>query len=106
MELLDRDGPPLGIEGEEDPAHAAGREMRLEPVPADRLRRFLVTHYRAPRPGARLRHGAPKIRADAKVAASHRLLWRATARIEADPAHYAQAREATSGDFGPVEVSA
>lgn len=32
--------------------------------------------------------------------------WRATARIKADPARYAQAREATSGDFGPVEVSA
>jgi hypothetical protein len=32
--------------------------------------------------------------------------WRATARIKADPAHYAQARTATSGDFGPVEVSA
>ncbi|WP_182898155.1 hypothetical protein [Microbispora sp. H10830] len=31
--------------------------------------------------------------------------WRATARIKADSAHYAQAREATSGDFGPVEVS-
>ncbi|WP_030506898.1 hypothetical protein [Microbispora rosea] len=31
--------------------------------------------------------------------------WRATARIKADPAHYAQAREATSADFGPVEVS-
>ncbi|MEV6983031.1 hypothetical protein AB0M95_17450 [Sphaerisporangium sp. NPDC051017] len=32
--------------------------------------------------------------------------WRATARIKADPADYAQARTATSGDFGPVEVSA
>ncbi|MFI6455563.1 hypothetical protein ACIBF6_28855, partial [Streptosporangium amethystogenes] len=32
--------------------------------------------------------------------------WRATARIKADPAHYAQARKATSGDFGAVEVSA
>ncbi|MGI5485329.1 hypothetical protein [Microtetraspora malaysiensis] len=31
--------------------------------------------------------------------------WRATARIKVDPAHYAQARGATSGDFGPVEVS-
>ncbi|WP_433419008.1 hypothetical protein ACQP1V_04445 [Microtetraspora malaysiensis] len=31
--------------------------------------------------------------------------WRATARIKADPAHYAHAREMTSGDFGPVEVS-
>ncbi|GAA4203758.1 hypothetical protein [Microbispora amethystogenes] len=31
--------------------------------------------------------------------------WRATARIKADPAHYAQACEATSGDFGPVDVS-
>ncbi|MFF0575102.1 hypothetical protein ACFY19_31260 [Streptosporangium saharense] len=31
--------------------------------------------------------------------------WRATARIKADPAVHAQAREATSGDFGPVEVS-
>ncbi|WP_433253753.1 hypothetical protein ACQPYK_10920 [Streptosporangium sp. CA-135522] len=26
---------------------------------------------------------------------------RATARIKADPAHHAQARKATSGDFGP-----
>ncbi|MBT2231798.1 hypothetical protein KLK06_38730 [Nonomuraea sp. NEAU-A123] len=32
--------------------------------------------------------------------------WRATARIKADPAHYAEARKATSGDFGPVQVSA
>ncbi|MEU8386149.1 hypothetical protein [Streptosporangium sp. NPDC048865] len=32
--------------------------------------------------------------------------WRATARIKADPARYAQAREATRGDLGPVEVSA
>ncbi|MER7207970.1 hypothetical protein [Streptosporangium sp. NPDC000239] len=35
--------------------------------------------------------------------------WRATARIKADPAHpahYAQARKATGGDYGPVEVSA
>ncbi|GII45616.1 hypothetical protein Psi02_20400 [Planotetraspora silvatica] len=32
--------------------------------------------------------------------------WRATARIKADPVDYAQARKATSGDFGPVEVSA
>ncbi|MEU9887167.1 hypothetical protein [Sphaerisporangium sp. NPDC051011] len=32
--------------------------------------------------------------------------WRVTARIKADPAGYAQARTATSGDFGPVEVSA
>ncbi|SDI43217.1 hypothetical protein SAMN05421505_15115 [Sinosporangium album] len=31
--------------------------------------------------------------------------WRATARIKADPAHYAEARKPTSGDFGPVEVS-
>lgn len=31
--------------------------------------------------------------------------WRATARIKADPAHYAEARKATSGDFGPVQVS-
>ncbi|MFB4289059.1 hypothetical protein ACBI99_15560 [Nonomuraea sp. ATR24] len=32
--------------------------------------------------------------------------WRATARIKADPAHYAEARKGTSGDFGPVQVSA
>lgn len=32
--------------------------------------------------------------------------WRATARIKADPAQYAEARKATSGDFGPVQVSA
>ncbi|MFC4007893.1 hypothetical protein ACFOY2_11705 [Nonomuraea purpurea] len=32
--------------------------------------------------------------------------WRATARIKADPAHYAKARKPTSGDFGPVQVSA
>ncbi|MDR8407722.1 hypothetical protein MTP10_03090 [Nonomuraea sp. 3-1Str] len=32
--------------------------------------------------------------------------WRATARIKADPAHYAEARKATSGDYGPVEISA
>ncbi|MBB5137765.1 hypothetical protein HNP84_007517 [Thermocatellispora tengchongensis] len=32
--------------------------------------------------------------------------WRATARIKADPACYAEARRATSGDFGPVQVSA
>ncbi|WP_214105294.1 hypothetical protein [Acrocarpospora catenulata] len=32
--------------------------------------------------------------------------WRATARIKADPSHYAQARKTTKGDFGPVEVSA
>ncbi|MEV6030488.1 hypothetical protein AB0L65_05035 [Nonomuraea sp. NPDC052116] len=32
--------------------------------------------------------------------------WRATARIKADPARYAEARKATTGDFGPVEVSA
>ncbi len=31
--------------------------------------------------------------------------WRATARIKADPAEYADARKPTSGDFGPVEVS-
>jgi hypothetical protein len=31
--------------------------------------------------------------------------WRATARIKADPANYDQARKATRGDFGPVEVS-
>ncbi|TDE47528.1 hypothetical protein E1295_22525 [Nonomuraea mesophila] len=32
--------------------------------------------------------------------------WRATARIKADPAHYAQARKPTSGDLGPVQVTA
>ncbi|WP_449063827.1 hypothetical protein [Planomonospora algeriensis] len=32
--------------------------------------------------------------------------WQATARIKADPARYAQARKATGGDFGPVEVTA
>ncbi|WP_068921932.1 hypothetical protein [Planobispora rosea] len=32
--------------------------------------------------------------------------WRATVRIKADPVRYAQARKATSGDFGPVEVTA
>ncbi|MFI6325968.1 hypothetical protein ACIBG8_51215 [Nonomuraea sp. NPDC050556] len=32
--------------------------------------------------------------------------WRATARIKADPARYAEARKATSGDFGQVQVSA
>ncbi|WP_155126315.1 hypothetical protein [[Actinomadura] parvosata] len=32
--------------------------------------------------------------------------WRATARIKADPLEYAKAREATSGDFGEVQVSA
>ncbi|MEU4515781.1 hypothetical protein AB0G05_40345 [Nonomuraea wenchangensis] len=32
--------------------------------------------------------------------------WRATARIKADPVQYADARKATSGDFGPVQVSA
>ncbi|MFD0883169.1 hypothetical protein ACFQ08_01130 [Streptosporangium algeriense] len=32
--------------------------------------------------------------------------WRATARIKADPARYAQVRKATGGDYGPVEVSA
>ncbi|MGW0193753.1 hypothetical protein [Nonomuraea sp. NPDC003201] len=31
--------------------------------------------------------------------------WRATARIKADPACYAEARKATTGDFGPVEIS-
>ncbi|YCK32968.1 hypothetical protein ACNF49_02350 [Actinomadura sp. ATCC 39365] len=31
--------------------------------------------------------------------------WRATARFKADPAHYAETRKATSGDFGPVQVS-
>lgn len=30
--------------------------------------------------------------------------WRATARIKADPAQYAQARKPTEGDFGPVQV--
>ena len=30
--------------------------------------------------------------------------WRATARIKADPAHHAEARKPTSGDFGPVQV--
>ncbi|WP_260615674.1 hypothetical protein [Microbispora sp. KK1-11] len=30
--------------------------------------------------------------------------WRATARIKADPGHYAQAREATSGDFAPAAL--
>ncbi|MET8861948.1 hypothetical protein ABZW11_03215 [Nonomuraea sp. NPDC004580] len=32
--------------------------------------------------------------------------WRATARIKADPAQYAAARKPTTGDFGPVEVTA
>ncbi|MEV4357157.1 hypothetical protein [Nonomuraea sp. NPDC049625] len=32
--------------------------------------------------------------------------WRATARIKADPARYAEARKAITGDFGPVEVLA
>ncbi|GAA3472365.1 hypothetical protein GCM10018965_069180 [Nonomuraea roseola] len=32
--------------------------------------------------------------------------WRATARIKADPANYAEAPKPTSGDFGPVQVSA
>lgn len=32
--------------------------------------------------------------------------WRATARVEANPSEYAEARRPTSGDFGPVEVSA
>lgn len=32
--------------------------------------------------------------------------WRATARIKADPVQHAEARKATSGDFGPVQVSA
>lgn len=32
--------------------------------------------------------------------------WRATARIKADPERYAEARKPSSGDFGPVEVSA
>ncbi|TYB68470.1 hypothetical protein FXF51_11560 [Nonomuraea sp. PA05] len=32
--------------------------------------------------------------------------WRATARIKADPADYAKARQATSGDFGQAQVSA
>ncbi|MFI0423362.1 hypothetical protein [Spongiactinospora sp. 9N601] len=32
--------------------------------------------------------------------------WRSTARIKADHASYAEARKATSGDFGPVQVSA
>jgi hypothetical protein len=31
--------------------------------------------------------------------------WRATARIKADPAHFAEARKPTTGDFGSVEVS-
>ncbi|MFI7438592.1 hypothetical protein [Nonomuraea indica] len=31
--------------------------------------------------------------------------WRATARIKASPADYAAARQGTSGDFGPVQVS-
>ncbi|MCK2219560.1 hypothetical protein MF672_038070 [Actinomadura sp. ATCC 31491] len=30
--------------------------------------------------------------------------WRATARIKADPDHYAEARRPTEGDFGPVEI--
>lgn len=30
--------------------------------------------------------------------------WRATARIKADPAQYAEARRPTSGDFGTVQV--
>jgi transcriptional regulator with XRE-family HTH domain len=32
--------------------------------------------------------------------------WRATVRIKADPAQYAEARRPTSGDFGPVQVTA
>ncbi|MEV4080442.1 hypothetical protein ACGFJC_50745 [Nonomuraea fuscirosea] len=32
--------------------------------------------------------------------------WRATARIKADPAQYAEARNPTTGDFGSVEVTA
>jgi hypothetical protein len=32
--------------------------------------------------------------------------WRATAKIKADPAHYAEARKSTSCDFGPVRVFA
>ncbi|MFI7126280.1 hypothetical protein ACIBQ1_11350 [Nonomuraea sp. NPDC050153] len=32
--------------------------------------------------------------------------WRATARIKADPAHHAEACKPTSGDFGPVQVTA
>ncbi|MEV0162924.1 hypothetical protein [Nonomuraea fuscirosea] len=32
--------------------------------------------------------------------------WRATARIKADPAHYAEARKPTSGDLGPVQLTA
>jgi len=31
--------------------------------------------------------------------------WHATARIKADPGEYAEARRATRGDFGRVEVS-
>ncbi|MEU6727899.1 hypothetical protein ABZ917_29710 [Nonomuraea wenchangensis] len=30
--------------------------------------------------------------------------WRATARIKADPEHYAAALKPTTGDFGPVET--
>ncbi|GAA2204029.1 hypothetical protein GCM10009850_001420 [Nonomuraea monospora] len=30
--------------------------------------------------------------------------WRATARIKAEPADYAKARKATSGDFGRAHV--
>ncbi|MEU4511935.1 hypothetical protein AB0K40_17045 [Nonomuraea bangladeshensis] len=30
--------------------------------------------------------------------------WRATARIKADPEHYAEALKPTAGDFGPVEM--
>ncbi|GAA1707247.1 DUF6247 family protein [Nonomuraea bangladeshensis] len=30
--------------------------------------------------------------------------WRATARIKADPEHYAEALEPTTGDFGRVET--
>jgi hypothetical protein len=32
--------------------------------------------------------------------------WRATARIKADPARYAEVRKPTSGNFGPVQISA
>lgn len=31
--------------------------------------------------------------------------WRATARIKADSSQYAEALQATSGDFGPVEAT-
>lgn len=48
---------------------------------------------------------AAELEADANV---HEVLagWRATARIKADKSEYAKALLETSGNFGPVEVSA